>query len=247
MVEQATEHIADTLKGIVNQNGPKYLTDEPYLVYTELIESGDADKKTAAALLHCLVNGVIEDTKCDDAELLSGVIRRECSLNKRMADRLSRILVTLCSGENKKEWKNKDREGLKQFLKEDFACTWQGFAVWDEGNGTVDCHYEATIVLAPTNAISEDKELAQCLKKNPFMTKDAIHGLFAKRLKDYLDYEFEEYCTEDDYYQPVVEDFGLNLEYDLAKWCNDNGFEFVSFEGAGDDGGYEPKFRKGWY
>lgn len=24
--------------------------------------------------------------------------------------------------------------------------------------------------------------------------------------------------TEDDYYQPVVEDFGANMEYDLPEW-----------------------------
>lgn len=71
--------------------------------------------------------------------------------------------------------------------------------------------------------------------------------MFTKRLQEYLDYEFEEYCTEDDYYQPVVEDFGSNLEYDLKQWSKKNGFEYVSCEGDGDDGGYEPKFRKGWY
>lgn len=62
-----------------------------------------------------------------------------------------------------------------------------------------------------------------------------------------MSYEFEEYCTEDDYYPPVVVDFGSNMEYALPEWSKENGFEFVSWEGDGDDGGYEPKFRKGWY
>ena len=83
------------------------------------------------------------------------------------------------------------------------------------------------------------------LGKNPFATKETIHDLFSKKLRKYLDYEFEDYCTEDDYYQPVVEDFGSNLEYDLQKWSEENGFEFVSCEGDGNDDGYEPKFRKG--
>ena len=118
--------------------------------------------------------------------------------------------------------------------------------LWDAGNGTVDCHYEAAIILMPTEAIASDKELASQLKKNPFMAKEAIYDLFAKRLKEYLDREFEEYCTEDDYYQPVVEDYGSNLEYDLAEWCKENGFEFVSFEGDGGDDGYEPKYPRRW-
>ena len=51
----------------------------------------------------------------------------------------------------------------------------------------------------------------------------------------------------DDFYQPVVEDFGINLEYALKQWGEENGLEYVYCEGDGEDEGYEPKFRKGWY
>ena len=208
MAEKKIESIVDALKEIIDQNSPKHLTDEPYRVYAELIESGSADRKTAAALLHFLVSGMLDtaDLSCE-VEQLSGAIRRECK----------------------------------------FLYKWKGFAVWDEGNGTVDCHYEARIRLKPTETISEDKELVALLARNPFTPKEVIHDLFAKRLQEYLSYEFEEYCTEDDYYPPVVEDFGSNMEYALPEWSKENGFEFVSWEGDGDDGGYEPKFRKGWY
>lgn len=111
----------------------------------------------------------------------------------------------------------------------------------------MDCHYEAEIVLLPTQMIAADKELAGLLKKNPFLTKETIRELFAKRLGKYLDNQFEGYCTADDYYQPVVEDFGINMNYDLPGWCSENGFEFVSCDGNGGDDGYEPKFRRGWY
>lgn len=241
------EDIVKTLKEIVDKNSPNYLADEPYRVYEKLLESGTADRKTAAALLHLLASSLLEtaDPGCD-VELLSDLIRRECSLNKRMADRLAIILYTLYSQDNKREWRRKEKEGLTQFLKEEFSYEWKGFAVWDEGNGTVDCHYEARIILRPTKDVSGDKELTELLAKNPFATKETIRDLFTKRLQEYLDYEFEDYCTEDDYYQPVVEDFGNNLEYDLKHWSEENGFEYVSCEGDGDDGGYEPKFRKGW-
>ena len=90
-----------------------------------------------AALLHLLAGGLLEtvDPGCD-AELLSESIRRECSINKRMADRLAIILYTLYSQDNRKKWRRKEKEGLKQFLNEDFLCDWKGFAVWDAGNGT---------------------------------------------------------------------------------------------------------------
>lgn len=242
------ESVVDCLKGIIDRNGPSYLTDEPYEVFKRLIETGATDRKTAAAILYVLVSGSLEDMKSEcETNVLSEKVRRECGLNKRMADQTANILHSLYSGSHRKEWESKELEGLRQFLAEEFTFSWRGFAVWDEGNGTVDCHYEAEIVLDPTEAVSEDEELSQKLKKNPFISKNEIHDLFSKRLKEYLDDEFEDYCTEDDYYQPVVEDYGANLEYDLSEWCKKNGFELVSFEGDGDDDGYEPKFRRGRY
>ena len=242
------EAAVNFLKEMIDKNGPSFLTDEPYEIYTGMIKTNTADRKTAAAILYILVNGILKDAGTEkSAEELSERIRSDCGLNKRKADQVAGILHALYSDDHKKEWENKDLEGLKEFLAEEFRCTWKGYAVWDAGNGTVDCHYEAEIVLEPTETISADKELAQKLKKNPFMTKIEIHDIFEKRLKKYLDDEFEEYCTCDDYYQPVVEDFDGNLEYDLPEWCKKNGFEFVSCDGDGDDDGYEPKFRRGWY
>lgn len=248
MAASTIENVVAGLKDIIDKNGPSYLTEESYEVFRELMDSGTTDRKTAAGILHPPASGIMSSIDFPyDPEEISGSIRRECSINKRMADRIALILTSLYSGENRKAWKGKDREGLRQFLKEEFTCLWKGFAVRDAGNGTVDCHYEAEIILIPTERISEDKALAQQLQKNPFMTKEAIHDLFTKRLHEYLDHEFEYYCTCEDYYQPVVEDFGSNLEYDLPKWCKENGFEYVSFEGDGEDDGYEPKFRNNWY
>ena len=180
MAEKKIESIVDALKEVIDQNSQKHLTDEPYRVYAELIESGSADRKTAAALLHFLVSGMLDtaDLSCE-VEQLSGAIRRECSLNKKMADRLAIILNTLYSQDNKREWRCKDLKGLSQFMKEEFLYKWKGFAVWDEGNGTVDCHYEARIRLKPTETISEDKELVALLARNPFTPTVIINRHFA--------------------------------------------------------------------
>ena len=63
-------------------------------------------------------------------------------------------------------------------------------------------------------------------------------------IREYLDNKFEEYCTEDDYYQPVVEDF--DIDYRVSEWSKENGFEVVSCDGNGENSGYEPKFRSRW-
>ncbi len=83
------------------------------------------------------------------------------------------------------------------------------------------------------------------LKKNPFISSDEIYKLFDEKLGDYLNREFENYCACDDYYQPVLEDFAL--EHNVKDWCKKNGFELVSYEGDGRDGGYDPKVTRGVY
>lgn len=243
-----TGYIVEYIKKLIDRNGPRYFKNEPYEVYRDLLEAGATDRNTAALILHVLASAVVIDADHSyDEDMLSDTVRKECGINKRKADWIAHILSTVYSDDNKKEWERKNQEGLNQFLKEKFICSWNGFAVWDAGNGTVDCHYEAEITMMPTKTITRDEELSQKLKENPFMTKDSIHELFASRLIEYLSNKFEYYCTEDDYYQPVVEDFGGNMEYDLPEWCKENGFELVAFVGDGDDGGYEPKFRKEWY
>ena len=73
------------------------------------------------------------------------------------------------------------------------------------------------------------------IMKDPLMKKEKITEYFEKQLRKTLDDEFEEYCTEEDYYQPVVEDF--EIEYHVKDWCRENGFTFRSCEGGGDDDG----------
>ena len=128
MKARPIEDMVKALKEIVDKNGPNYLAEEPFQVYTELIRSGNADRKTAAALLHLFASGLLETTDPGyDAELLSDSIRKECSLNKRMADRLAIILHTLSSQDNKREWRSKEKEGLTQFLNEDFFIRLERF------------------------------------------------------------------------------------------------------------------------
>lgn len=240
-----TERIIKRLKELIDKNGYDYLTDRPLAVYKELEEADPNEIITAGAILMLLVCGVWDDAKdIEDKEELSGKIQKKCGFNKKMSDKLADVIHTLYSEDNKAGWKNKRDEGLVQFLKNNQTFKWEGFSVWEVGNGSVDCFYNAEIELHPTKMAGQNKDLQKLLKKNPFMTKESIHEFYEKKLKEYLDSEFEEYCTCDDYYEPVVEDF--ELTYDVEHWCKENGFEVISCEGDGSDGGYEPKFRRGW-
>ena len=241
-----TDSITSKLKCLIDANGPGYLTDEPYSVFKELIKAKIADRKLAGAILYLLVSGIPDEVaKADDVAVVTRAIQKSCCFNKGMADLLASIFFPLYSDENKQEWKAKDKAGLTEFLSEELSCSWCGFAVWDAGNGTVDCHYNAEILISPSNEVTKDKSFARILKENPFMTRKAIGDYFENELCEYLDQEFTEYCTCEDYYEPVVEDF--EADYYVGEWCKKHGFEFISCEGNGHDDGFDPKFRRGWY
>ena len=125
---------------------------------------------------------------------------------------------------------------------EQWDYTWQGNAIWDGGSVTVDCNYQAKMTFRPGDAVLHGKEIQRLEMEEPgFTDKDVIRAL-QNSLCAELDGEFEDYCTEDDFYEPVAEDF--EAEYYARKWAEERGLELVNFEGEGSDGGYEPKHRR---
>lgn len=240
-LDNTMKNTVKKLKELINKNGPDYLTSEPYLTYKELVGSDSTDEITAGAIMLALVRGIDRGiTSHNSLEALSKQIRKECCFNKTMADRLSEIFLALYSKNNEDEWKARELEGWMQFVKMNCCFDWNGFAVWKAGSVSVDCHFEAVITLKPAETMKADEKLASAIRDNPFITKGAIAEFYTKKISEYLDYEFEEYCTCDDYFQPVVEDFDIG---DRVKyWCKENGFELVSCEGNGYDDGYESSF-----
>lgn len=245
-MDKIMKNIVEKLKALIDKNGQAYLSDEPYLTYKELASADSTDGKMAGAIMLALVMGIDKDIrKSDEPEVLSKTIQNECCFNKGMSDRLTEIFLALYSKENADEWKSREFEGLKQFQKSKFCCSWSGFSVWQAGGGSVDCRFEAEIVLKPAEHIKTNEKLTSILSDNAFMTKEAITEHYKKKIGEYLDYEFEEYCTCEDYYQPVVEDFDIDDR--INEWCKKNGFVFISCEGNGYDDGYEPSFVNGRY
>lgn len=108
-------------------------------------------------------------------------------------------------------------DGLESFKKEKLSIKWKGSALWKTHGGSVDCYYDADIVIKATKALVVYEELSQALHQNPFLKTKDVGIFYEKSLKEYLDYEFEDFCTCDDYYQPVVEDF--EIEYCVEEWC----------------------------
>ncbi|MBQ9301659.1 hypothetical protein [Butyrivibrio sp.] len=241
---KTTEKVIVRLKELIDENGPGYITEKPYDVYKKMTEAVPEANIIAGAILMMISCGIWQSAiLAEDCTKMSGQIQK-CCFNKKMTDQLTEVIQNLYSADNKTEWKSRKNEGLRKFRKVDHTFKWEGFSVWDAGNGTVDCYYNADIMLRPVKPPIKNATLDKMLKKNPFMNEDDIFKYYEKDLKQYLDSEFEEYCNCDDYYQPVVEDY--DVEYDVKDWCSKNGFEIISCEGEGNDGGYEPKFIRRW-
>lgn len=230
--------VQNELKAIIDKEGKGYLAREPYGVYETLLEQNDVGKRAAGAVLLTLIAGVPDrqDILVDE-DVLAKVIQEECLLNEEVSRYLSIMYKALFSEENEKHWSEKELSGLHKFMENDCRLHWSGETTWEPGGGFVVCHYEADIVLQPLATCADDRAMKAMLADNPFTEASAIERYFADALKAQLDYKFEEYCTEDDYYQPVVEDF--EIDYYVNEWCKLYGFEIVSCEGSGEDEGYE--------
>ena len=99
---KSDEAITAKLKAIIDEKGPKYLADEPYRVYKDLISYGGSDRKIAGAVLYILVSDVLPEDTNDDFELLSGNIQKNCGLNKQISDRLAGIFGSLYSKDKRR-------------------------------------------------------------------------------------------------------------------------------------------------
>lgn len=235
------DEIAEKLASIIDEKGPSSLTDDPYGAYQEILKSGTADRRTAGALLHVLVSGVAGEASLNpDMYRLSSFIMKSCCLNKTMSDFMAEVLSDLYSEENLECWKMMDRNGLRDFLIQDFKVSWKGSADWSGGGGSVHCSFDAEIVLTPSEKAVSDSVLAVLIGKNPFMSAGEIHDYFAQKLTDYLDDKFEWYCSAEEYCPPVAEDF--ELDYYLADWCKNNGFAMASCDGEGSTSDFDSDY-----
>lgn len=99
---------------------------------------------------------------------------------------------------------------FKTFLNGEKKYHWKDSTIWNYGTGTMDCYYEADITLKLDPNVFRDSKLKQILQKNLFLDRDTIIQYFEKSLEKALDKEFIYYCTREDYYEPVVEDFEID-------------------------------------
>ena len=130
--------------------------------------------------------------------------------------------------------------GLKKFCRKEWEFAWDGECEWRAGGGSVDClcNAKATVKVANPQQVADD--LKAMLAKNPLLSEKDIFEHYQDELSALLDSDFNDYCTSDDYYEPVVEDYSGNYEDVVKEFCQKHGMELMSFECNGDSTDFEP-------
>ena len=143
------------------------------------------------------------------------------------------------------EQRDRIRRGLDggRVTLDQWSYNWNGNAIWDYGTVAMDCHYQAKMTFGKGDSVVRGPEVQKLEMEKPGFTEEDVIIVLQDSLRDMLDQEFDDYCNEDDYYQPVVEDF--EAEDYAREWAEERSIELSSFEGKGFDGGFEPKHR-GW-
>ena len=97
------------------------------------------------------------------------------------------------------------------------------------------CTGEGTASLKVRGRKKLEAAIAKLMPSYEYASVDQLEESISKELRKQLDDQFEEYCTEDDYYEPVAVEF----EYYLTDFCKDMGIEVIDTDYDGEISDYE--------
>ena len=228
---------------LINTEGPDFPAKHPAELLDALTQELGEDPLTGALYYSCLC-GIFKEAAKKSVSLddLAALIQTRCAFKKTYAGELANILKEAYSADNLDRLKATKGTAFEDLCNSDgWPFVWGGEAEWTCSNGSVECfgHGEAELRVADREKLHS--LLQKILPNLAYCSQEEIQEAIAKQLREDLDGEFEEFCTEDDYYEPVVEDYDFG--YNLKEYCRKYGLEAVDFTYTGGDDGFEPYFR----
>lgn len=218
---------AAVLGNLISKEGYDYIYENPFRVYKTLLKE-EIDNSVAAALLYALVSNTARNNK-DDIESEVG---NTLSLNKEMSEVLTAVFSAIYNSDSLSEMKTKEYKGLEEFINGEWELESGGEATWEykRGGSKTDYSYTYSIVVHVVDRTLVEKDLKDKLKKNPFLTAEDIRLYYEDKFDSLIGSKFYDYCTCDDYYPPVVEDFQSECPYYLKKFLPEHGLEMTQDE-----------------
>ena len=248
MNEAEKDKIIKYLKDTISANGVDYLSNDAFKVY-EGLKDIKVKNGVRTSILCCLLNDISKYSSKKKVEYndLYSYIKDSCFLNEEITLDMTSIFLEVFSNENKKEYENDKENGFEKFCNNDHKIEWEGFTRWYTNCVHLDCNFKANFSFKIVDKEKLRKDNFEFFNKNPYLTADFFYKKYKEEIAKEIDDDFEEYCTYDDYYPPVVEDYDYNLEDLLQRYCKEHGLKLISFEGEGETSNYERNYDKKYY
>lgn len=232
--------VVEFLKNYIWQNGFKKLSENPFDVYKAMVKSDKnkhgIDQRKARLVLITLMSKTHEMAKngCSADGLIDHIQSEHC-INRKAARELASMYLELFNDENRRSWNDAKEAGFEEFCKEEWTIKWDGRCYWHtKHGGSYPCSAEASLTIAVRDIEKLRSHLSMELKSNPFLSADDIYSILVKQIETDLDSDMEEYCNEDDYYEPYLEEFVGEGTYESENKWKSWGLEIIEFTGSGD-------------
>ena len=248
MNEAEKDKIIKYLKDTISANGVDYLSNDAFKVY-EGLKDIKVKNGVRTSILCCLLNDISKYSLKKNVEYndLYSYIKDNCLLNEEIVSDMTNIFLEVFSNENKKEYEKDKEDGFNEFCNMEHKIEWEGFTRWYTNGVHLDCSFKANFSFKIVDKEKLRKDNFEFFNKNPYLTADFFYKKYKEEIAKEIDDDFEEYCTYDDYYPPVVEDYNYNLEGLLQRYCKEHGLKLISFEGEGETSNYERNYDKKYY
>ncbi len=144
---------------------------------------------------------------------------------------------------------------IEDFCAKEWVLAWEGSADWKSGRVRTECTAAAKITVRVkdktffqsrirelnSHVSAGDRHLRRydqygstILPKEPGNSAESIRSFVEGQLAAELDLDLEDYVTEDDYYPPVMEEYGDCLKAAAESFCKLFGLRLVSSSCNGD-------------
>lgn len=221
--DNSIKKTVDILRELISEKGYDYIYNDAYSVHQTLIDEG-IDKRICDVTLYALVSGTARDNKSD----IEDEVYFNLYLKNKMADAVLEIFSSLYDERILSSMKKEEYKGLREFLSKEWDIKSSGSATWRyKGGSSTDYSYTFTMTVRVIDKDIVKKEMEKKLSRNPFLKAEDIRLYYEKMIDEFIFSNFDEYCTSDDYYPPVVEDFFSEIDDDLDEVLSDHGLEMI--------------------
>lgn len=229
-----TKATVSILKNLISQKGYDYIYDNAHSVYKALLKKG-IERRIADVTLYALVSETARDNKTNIRE----EVENKLFLNEEMTTVVSDMFSTLYDTKSLSKMKKEEFKGLEEFLKGEWEIKSSGEATWQYRRSTrTDYSYTYKMTIKVVDRALVEKDLKDKLRENPFLKAEDIRSYYENEIDGIICGEFEDYCTCDDYYPPVVEDFPDNIHYEMDKFLPEHGLERIDDDYAYYEGDF---------